>query len=337
VFDQTEDLPMAIRWRPMDLKDVRECAEIVAAHPVIGPRYASALPKLRPAWSSLVGSEAAIMVVFEAIEGSRSVICGVGVAVFVHDEFLRELKKRPFWIGPELAKRIVGGKSPVLSDKQFREANSSCGLNHVTWEGIVRPDFEENSELRRKLPTALIAEHRGLFLNEAIANQMDSNERLRWTLEVGALLWDPAAGRYVERFPKDPHELIRNPHVVGISREAETRRTGTWVGALFDYTPPRCGFSTAERQLLSAALTGAIDQELSTKLSISMSTIKKNWGSIYRRAASSLPDVFLDNSPPVAGTGERGKEKRRYLLAYLREHPEELRPQSRKRRPARSR
>jgi hypothetical protein len=151
------------------------------------------------------------MVVFEELKGPFKVICGTGVAVFVHDEFLHELKKRPFWIGPELAKRIMSGSSPVLSDKQFRKANSTTGLNHVTWEGIVRTDFEENSELRRKLPNALIAEHRGLFLNEAIANQMDSAERLRWTLEVGALIWNPVSARYVSKIAKDPREFVRNP------------------------------------------------------------------------------------------------------------------------------
>lgn len=322
---------MAIRWRRMQSRDVRECAEIVAAHPVIGPRYGTTLPKLRPAWSRILDSEAVIMVVFEEVQGTLSTICGAGVAVFVHDEFLRELKMRPFWIGPELAKRVVDGISPILSDKQFREANSSSGLNHVTWEGIVRPDFEENSELRRKFANALIAEQRGLFLNEAIANQMDSVERLRWTLEVGALMWDPVAASYVNRVAKDPHEFVRNPHIVGISRESEARRPGTWVGAMFEYVPPRCGFSFAEQQLLSAALAGATDQELSSKLAISISTIKKNWISIYKRATASLPDVVPNDSPADGGTSERGKEKRRHLLAYLREHPEELRPHSRKR------
>lgn len=324
-------LAMTIRWRPMQPRDVSECAEIVASHPVIGPRYGTTIAKLRPAWTRILGSEAVIMVVFEEIKGTRTTICGAGVAVFVHDEFLRELKMRPFWIGPELAKRIVDGISPVLSDKQFREANSSSGLNHVTWEGIVRPDYEENSELRRKLANALIMEQRGLFLNEAIANQMDSVERLRWTLEVGALMWDPVEGSYVNRAAKDPHKFVKNPHIVGISREAEARRPGTWVGAIFEYTPPRCGFSVAEQRLLSAALAGATDQELSSNLAISISTVKKNWMSIYKRAASTLPDVVPDGSPVDGGTAERGKEKRRYLLAYLREHPEELRPHSRKR------
>jgi hypothetical protein len=95
---------------------------------------------------------------------------------------------------------------------------------------------------------------------------------------------------------------------------------------MFEYVPPRCGFSFAEQQLLSAALAGATDQELSCELAISISTVKKNWISIYKRAAASLPDVVPDDSPADGGTSERGKEKRRHLLAYLREHPEELRP-----------
>ena len=181
---------MAIRWRPMQPNDVRECSEIVAAHPVIGPRYGSALSKLRPAWSSLLGSDAAIMVVFEEVKGSRRVLCGTGVAVFVHDEFLQELKKRPFWIGPELAKTDRGRQVSDSFGQAISPGKLVVRIEPRHLGRIVRPDFEENSELRRKLPNALIAEHRGLFLNEAIANQMDSVERLRWTLEVGALLWD---------------------------------------------------------------------------------------------------------------------------------------------------
>jgi hypothetical protein len=53
--------------------------------------------------------------------------------------------------------------------------------------------------------------------------------------------------------------------------------------------------------------------------------VKNSWRSIYNRAISSLPEIFLDNAQ-----AKRGKEKKRRLLAYLRDHPEELRPVSRK-------
>jgi hypothetical protein len=48
--------------------DVPECVEIVAAHPVIGPRYGPAIQHLRTAWLRLLESEAKIAVVFEDVE-----------------------------------------------------------------------------------------------------------------------------------------------------------------------------------------------------------------------------------------------------------------------------
>jgi hypothetical protein len=53
------------------------------------------------------------------------------------------------------------------------------------------------------------------------------------------------------------------------------------------------------------------------------------WVSIYRRAEDYLPELISDPLPSDTPASGRGKEKRRRLLAYLRVHPEELRPISR--------
>ena len=42
------------------------------------------------------------------------------------------------------------------------------------------------------------------------------------------------------------------------------------------------------------------------------------------------PELVFNPASGGEGTGERGKEKKHHLLAYLHEHPEELRPVSRK-------
>jgi hypothetical protein len=316
----------------MQPKDVPECVEIVATDPVAGHRYGPAIASLRQAWLAILGSESAIMVVFEQTEGRRSTLCGVGVAVFVQDDFLRELKTKPFWLGPELTRRITRGASPLLSDSQLREANSQGGLTVLTWESAFRPEFDKNPELRRLVANSFIENFRGFLLKEAIAAQAVNEDRLRWATETGGLLWDPSAGRYIERLERDPNEIIRNPYVLGVSREIEKRRRGTWIGAVFDYSPPRCGFSRAEQELLLAALRGesGTNEELAAALRVSVSVIKKTWSSIYDRAASSMPDLIPNDSRTDHGAVQRGKEKRRHLLAYLRDHPEELRPHSRK-------
>ncbi|HEY1865951.1 MAG TPA: hypothetical protein VGG55_02680, partial [Candidatus Acidoferrales bacterium] len=120
--------------------------------------------------------------------------------------------------------------------------------------------------------------------------------------------------------------------IVGITRELEFERLGSWVGSLFDYHPPMFGFSPSEQRLLLCALDGEMgtDQELCEKLRISLTTVKKMWLSIYDRVAEGMPEWIPDHARADMGPPERGKEKRRRLLAYLREHPEELRPVSRK-------
>jgi hypothetical protein len=318
------------RHRRMTPEDVGECVEIVAAHPVIGPRYGKRIGDLCPAWLRLAGSEAMRTAVLEDARAPRARICFVGVAVCVEDRFICELKTRPlYWFGPELANRVARGDSPVLSDRQVREANSSGGLNLVCWEGCLHPEYERYPGIHRDQMRAFIEEHSGFFWKEAIANQCESVERMEWTLNAGGLLWNPAEGRYVRGIPDDPAQVVAAPHVIGITREIEFNRPGSWAGALFRYNPPRCCFSRRERQLLLLALAeAATDQALSECMGISLPTIKKMWLSVYRRAAPRLPELIPDLQD-VWKDG-RGKEKKRHLLAYVREHPEELRPVSRK-------
>jgi DNA-binding CsgD family transcriptional regulator len=315
----------------MRTEDVDECASIIATHPVLGPRYGSKIAYLRPAWIRLLKSEAGDAWVLEEISGPRATICFVGVSVVVHDDFVRELKAPALrWIGPELTMRIVGGDSPLLSGKQLREANSCGGLNLVTWEGCIRPGYERYGEIHRKLLELFLEVHSGYRWNEAIAASMESVERLKWTIETGGRLWGPEAQRYLESSERDPREIIAKPHIVGVTREMESGRHGSWVGSLFDYHPPRIGLSPSEQRLLLLALSGSTDDELADELGSSLSTIKNTWRSIFNRAASHVPELFSKCERDYLNISARGKEKRRPLLAYVREHPEELRPVSKK-------
>ncbi len=102
-------------------------------------------------------------------------------------------------------------------------------------------------------------------------------------------------------------------------------RFGTWIGSLFVYRPPQFGFRPSEQRLLLAALGGRSDEDIAETLEISLSAVKKSWRSIYDRVSTLSPGIIPDKVPEEL-TSERGKEKKQRLLAYLREHPEELRP-----------
>lgn len=320
------------RWRPMQPKDVGECVEIVASHPVIGPRYGSAIADLRKAWFRLLASDAMLTGVFEETEGGRIRPWCVGVSVIVTDDFLAELKKPPLsWVGPELARRVARDESPLLSARGLCEANMADGLNLVVWEGCIRAGYEDRPELFHHIMDGFLDSHRGYLWKEIVASSAESVDRLERTLYSGGRLWDPAAGRYLEAVERDLREVVGEPHIVGMTRDLARARQSQWVDALFHYRPPQVGFSRAEQQLLLRALRNeaGTDQELAAALRVSIPTVKKMWLSIYCRAAG-LPELAPDGGEPERELAHRGKEKRRRLLAYLRDRPEELRPLSRK-------
>ncbi len=323
---------MTLRHRPMQPQDLRPCVEKIASDPVRLARYGNAIEDLHPAWLRLLQCEAKSAVVFEEVAGSRATLCGIGVSTFVNDDFMRELKARPVWYGPELARRLSRGDSPILSDRQLRDANSRGSLNAVVWEAFICPGFETNLDVYRKMGAAFIEEHLGFFWKELLAHQVDTVDRLHWMLQTGGLVWDPVARRYTDLSEKDPAEIVKAPHVFGLTREVDMRRPGSWIGILFEYRPTQFGFSRGEQRLLLAALHGGTDRELSDALGISLTTVKKTWRSIYARVAARSPDLIAANSAADGDEAmpERGREKKHPLIAYLREHPEELRPFSRK-------
>ena len=316
----------------MQPRDIPACIEIIAAHPVIGPRYGTAITQLRTAWMRLAASDAKRALVFEEVNGSRVRIWGVVVTVFVGDELLSELKTPPLrWFGPELARRSAAGEFVVLSDRQLRDANSAGGVNLLVWEACTCPADALRPELLTHMVSALIEAHRGFFWKEVVAGEVESVERLRTMSKIGALLWDPLEHRYVDGSWDSPAALVQHPHLLGIARDAHPEHLMSWLGTLFDYHPPQFGFSRGEQRLLALALAGGTDKELSIRLGISLSGVKKMWLSIYGRLAGNLPETAQDRPPDSAWImPARGKEKKRRLLAYLQRHPEELCPVSRK-------
>ena len=89
----------------------------------------------------------------------------------------------------------------------------------------------------------------------------------------------------------------------------------------FSYEPPILGFSGAQRAILRLARQGYTDQEIANHLGRTTDSVKKRWGGIYARFAAAFPGRL-----PAGREGSRGAEKRRTLLAYLKDRPEELRP-----------
>jgi hypothetical protein len=83
----------------MEPKDIRQCVQHVAAHPILGPRYGKLIEKLPAAIRSAL-SNGLITALFEEFQGSKTRHLGAAMALFVSDDFLHESKTAPsFWIG----------------------------------------------------------------------------------------------------------------------------------------------------------------------------------------------------------------------------------------------
>ncbi len=119
-----------------------------------------------------------------------------------------------------------------------------------------------------------------------------------------------------------------NPHLIVITRESALQRVGAWSSSIFFYTKPKIGFARGEQRLLSEALRGLTDEELCKELDVSLSAVKKGWRSIYSRVERSGLGILPSLSDERGHNPDRGKGKKHRLLAYIREHPEELRPVS---------
>ena len=93
---------------------------------------------------------------------------------------------------------------------------------------------------------------------------------------------------------------------------------------LFSYSEPILHLHETDQELALAALDGLTDGELARVLHMKLPALKKRWSSLFDRVGRVRPDLVSTEVRDTADT--RGPQKRHRLLAYLREHPEELRP-----------
>lgn len=322
---------MKLRFRPLRPSDIRTCVRHIATHPILGPRYGELIELLPIAISRALRDDYVTVNIFEESQGFRNAFLGAGMAVFISEDFLRKAKTAPsFWIGPELVKCVAGGKSPLLSEAEVRDANSTRGLNLMVWHNSCHPKDLTRVDVGMTIMTAFFETFRGFRLKEMFVQQ-DCLEQLQGARNAGGLYFDRHRGCYGDFPDLHARNFADEPRNVGITRELASNNAPSWVGSLFVYSPPQFGFSRGEQRLLLSALGSAgTDKELSEILGISVDAVKMAWRSIYYRVAACVPELVPDNSTWDAQNRARGKQKRQRLLAHLREHPEELRPSSRR-------
>lgn len=227
----------------------------------------------------------------------------------------------------ELLHRASLGQTPFLSYEEIAEANAGEGVALFPLLWLQRSYDVADPEARILLglgQQALLGRHRGYrlarILKEAPAHLsstfLSGGFREHCRLPVGAPL---------SYFPGVP--LKEEYSVFDITRvDLEGKWPGTAVAHLFMHQPPRCAFTRAEQQVLVRAADGLTDAKIAEGLGATVNAISMHWRSIYARVSKNAPSVLRSEE---CSNRSRGQEKRRLVIAFVNEHPEELRPYAR--------
>lgn len=108
-----------------------------------------------------------------------------------------------------------------------------------------------------------------------------------------------------------------------VTRESALAAPYSVAARMYRYQEPVLHLGPAEQRLLAAALAGTTDAELGAELGLSVEAVKKRWLSVYARVGDHRPEILHGAG---ADSETRGPQKRHRVVAYVRAHPEELRP-----------
>ena len=251
----------------------------------------------------------------EAITDGDWEVSATGASVFISDAAAEAYLAvpTPFFAAQLLGRVLAGEPDVVLDAREIARGNAGAGLNLFVLGFTHRYGAEEPPILRPLLARAIehfVYAHRGYRLRRLLRED---------PYPIADVL--VASGmRVAHDFP----DIGRKVLIAEASAAGHIFPSST-VSMLFNYSPPQVLYSNAERRLLDLAVDGLSDSEIAAELDLSANTIKQTWRSIYERTLRKVP-LALGAAGPAPLDGVRGQEKRRHLLAYLRDHPQELRP-----------
>jgi hypothetical protein len=248
--------------------------------------------------------------------GDRTVVAAT-LSAFVAPEFRQTYLDKPWpCLTNWLLLRCLDGQTDLFLDRAAQaQGNLAQGLDFTSPEG-------------RRIMTVFfpffLSIHRGYNLNSMIVEAGAVYEQM--ALSAGFRLYKTL-------------DLDRDPPADPVPAGAHSKRAvyffqrdmvantppSTPVSAVFTYLPPRFRFTAGEQRTLLRAIDGLTDEEIAGTLDVSRDAVKQTWRSIYDHVIQVMPDL-VDRGQMVSGEGARGQEKRRRIVAYVRDNAQELRP-----------
>jgi transcriptional regulator with XRE-family HTH domain len=312
---------MKLVQRQTQLADLPECAELIGeGFPIENQSFKKDLIGM---WADLIKTGRANSAVIEDRSANPFHIVGFGIAICITDVFIDELITNQV---PYLAVPLVdlwkNHTLPVLSLAEVRKENRKEGLNilglHTVW-GLPGMSDEACSPIRDKMLSTLFANLRGYNMKRFIKETYGEEERSRHLIFGFREL-----NSYATVFPTTMGFSSSNhhPYLIGMSREEAMKpeMEGRLIRELFRHTQPVCLFTPKDQELLQLALTGMSEAHIAAVLNCAKEEIKARWESIYQH----IPELQAE----VLFSGHNYRQKSAALVAWLKNHPEELRPTS---------
>jgi hypothetical protein len=276
------------------------------------------------AWETLLSDgDTCIASLVEQINPNSREIVGFGLAVFVTSAFADATRANPqAGLNAAIIESVDAGKSVIPPYRYLQAANSSATLDHVVMyssEKRSRLTTVELSLVRNHSARAYVESFVGYRLRRMLYEIVEEDEfekikgyrGLRIVKRLGAhdlpgttSIWKgnrALCEATAETFADDPASLAARPF---IERPLP----------ILDFTP-------SQKKLLVAALREAENVELVDTLCRTPAAIKRTWMGIFEKCAQHAPLLL-----PTTKGSLRGQQKRHKVMAYIRSHPEELRP-----------
>ncbi len=311
-----------LRFRTLHARDLTECLGLMPPHLGLTPAQHAALPAL---WARLLHEPSLISGVMEdsALPAGQR-IQAWGVTIVLPQAMVRDLALDTApraYVCRRVYEALLNGKLVPMTDREI-------GLDNARGELVL---MVLHYSMRR-------TDLNDPYVHKVVASANDTFRVFHDGYQLRALYYENSAAAEpialssgFDLRPLADAEQLREidptlrPALYALTREDARRRLpGTPARNCFEHQPPRFRFSATQRRLLWYALFDDIDEALLPVLEVSTHGLKKLWRGIYERIGDVEPESFGDTANDE--DGKRGPEKRRQVLAYVRQRPEELRP-----------
>jgi len=317
-----------LRYRPTRASDLPECMALLPSWIGLGPARHAAVKAL---WERLLDEPSITSTVMEdlAREPGRR-IQGWGAGLLLPPEWaeafgLAGSPLRPTApVVPRVYAALLEDRLALLGDRTIGELNAAGRVQFLNLHYSQRhADLSDDGALAvlNVANEAFRAAAAGYRLQ---AMHFESSVRDAPMFSSAGFPVVPYADSKAQR-ALTALPIETRPVFFGLTREqARASLPGTSVRHAFEHSPPRYRLSATQRRLLWRAMFDESDELLMQMLRVSsVHGLKKLWRGIYDRIEDVDPDFF--GEPVADDDGKRGPEKRRQVLAYVRQRPEELR------------